>query len=208
MAPAAPERDKILKFSLDKFTSEGFYKTSMDEIARELQVSKKTIYKYFPSKQKLLHAISEDLIYCVRCDIEDIIDTDESVIVKFVKIFNVYSSRLMKISDKWYRDLQLHAPEIWRNIDRLRTERIYSVMHKLLKQGKREKLIEDYPTEIIVASFVATIRAVINPEFILRNKFSIGQAFRYTFEMLMNAILTKQGREKYLKTKQLFEKEL
>ena len=40
------EKDRILNFAITKFHAEGFYKTSMDEIARELQISKKTIYKY------------------------------------------------------------------------------------------------------------------------------------------------------------------
>ncbi|MBL7128958.1 MAG: helix-turn-helix transcriptional regulator, partial [Ignavibacteria bacterium] len=48
------DRDKILNFARQKFHREGFYKISMDEIAKELHVSKKTIYKYFPSKEKLL----------------------------------------------------------------------------------------------------------------------------------------------------------
>ena len=44
------ERERILNYSINKFHAEGFYKTSMDEIARDLQISKKTIYKYFQSK--------------------------------------------------------------------------------------------------------------------------------------------------------------
>ncbi|MBK7254925.1 MAG: helix-turn-helix transcriptional regulator, partial [Ignavibacteria bacterium] len=51
---ATEEKEKILNYSRNKFHREGFYKTSMDEISSELHISKKTIYKYFSSKEKLL----------------------------------------------------------------------------------------------------------------------------------------------------------
>ena len=79
---------------------------------------------------------------------------------------------------------------------------------KLLEQGKREKLVENYPSEIMVSAFVSTIRAVMNPEFILANKFSMQQAFKYSYEMLLNGILTELGKQKYQETKKLFEKEI
>jgi AcrR family transcriptional regulator len=202
------EKEKILKFTQNKFINEGFYKTTMDEIATELQMSKKTIYKYFPSKEKLVEEISEDFITCATTDLDDIIHSRDNVIVKFVKLLNMYSSRMMSHSDKWYRDLQLHMPHIWHKVDKFRTERILSITIILLEQGRKEKLIEPYPPEIIIASFISTIRAVVNPEFILMNKFSMQEAFKYTFEMLLNGILTEQGKEKYLKTKKLFETEV
>jgi hypothetical protein len=48
----------------------------------------------------------------------------------------------------------------------------------------------------------------MNPDFILANRFSMQQAFKYTFELLLNGILTPQGKELYEKTKIRFEKEL
>ena len=202
------EKEKIIKFAEDKFFSEGFYKITMDEIAQELQVSKKTIYKYFPSKERLVEEISDDVINSVCGNVEKIVDCSENVVIKFVKMLYMYNNNLVKFSDKWYRDLQLHTPHIWQKIDKMRTEKIYMGAKKLLEQGKREKLVENYPSEIMVSAFVSTIRAVMNPEFILANKFSMQQAFKYSYEMLLNGILTELGKQKYQETKKLFEKEI
>lgn len=202
------EKEKILKFTQNKFINEGFYKTTMDEIASELQVSKKTIYKYFPSKENLVQEISENFISCATSDVEIILKSRDNVVVKFVKLLNMYSNTMMCHSDKWYRDLQVHMPYVWQKVDGFRTEKIFSIVKVLLEQGRKEKLIAPYPPEIIIASFVNTIRAIVNPEFILRNKFSMQEAFKYSFEMLLNGILTQQGKEKYLKTKKLFETEV
>jgi AcrR family transcriptional regulator len=177
----------------------------MDEIARDLQVSKKTIYKYFPSKENLVEEISSNLISGINCDLDSIIEGKENVVVKFVKVLNMYSNKMMYHNEKWYRDLQLHMPHIWQQIDNLRIDRVHNGLNKLLEQGRKEKLVEGIPSEIIITSIITTVRAVINPEFILKNKFSMQEAFKYTFEMFLNGILTKTGKEKYLKTKELFQ---
>ena len=44
------EKDKILDLTEEKIFREGFYKTTMTEVAESLSMSKKTIYKYYPSK--------------------------------------------------------------------------------------------------------------------------------------------------------------
>ncbi|MBK6538870.1 MAG: hypothetical protein IPG09_14230 [Ignavibacteria bacterium] len=44
------------------------------------------------------------------------------------------------------QDLSIHAPDIKKNIDEKKNERINKVVEKLLEQGKKEKLIEDYPS--------------------------------------------------------------
>ena len=60
------DRSKILEHSRKKFHAEGFYKTSMDEIAKDLHISKKTIYKHFPSKEELLRAITNDTTFIIK----------------------------------------------------------------------------------------------------------------------------------------------
>ena len=208
MTDINPEKDKIIKFAQQKFFAEGFYKTTMDEISRELQMSKKTIYKYFPSKEKLVEEITDEMLNDAQCEIGAIIDSDDSAVIKFVKMLNKYMTNVNKFSERWYRDLQLHTPHIWKKIEVLREEKIIRGSKKLIEQGKREKLIEHYPAEIIIAAFISTIRTVMNPDFILANKFSMQQAFKYTFELLLSGILTVQGRELYEKAKLRFEKEL
>jgi AcrR family transcriptional regulator len=202
------DREKILKHSRKKFHREGFYKISMDEIASELRVSKKTIYKHFPSKDKLLEEICSDTSCEVMKIIDVIIDGKDDVVVKFVKILNMHSNFTMNISDKWLRDLTIHAPLIKKNIDEMKNKQINIVMKKLLEQGKKEKLIENYPSPIIINTFTASLMSVLTPEFLINNKFSMHDAFKITYEMLLNGILTENGKEKFRKTKTILAKEI
>ncbi|MCB0726666.1 MAG: TetR/AcrR family transcriptional regulator [Ignavibacteriae bacterium] len=202
------DRSKILDHARKKFHAEGFYKTSMDEIAKDLHISKKTIYKHFPSKEELLRAICNDTTCIIKSKIVEIIEGDEDVVVKFVRLLNMHSNMTMNISDKWVRDLTIHAPAIKREIDEMKNDQVNKIFTKLLDQGKREKLIENYPTPIIIASFDSSLKAVVNHDFLINNKFTILNAFQITYEMLLNGILTVRGKEKFKKTKVLLAKEI
>lgn len=180
----------------------------MDEIAAELHVSKKTIYKYFPSKEKLLQEICSDTSREIMNRIESIIDGKEDVVVKFVKLLNMHGNFTLNISDKWLRDLSVHAPEIKKNVDEKKNDQVNKVFTKLLEQGKKEKLIENYPTPIILESFNSSLKSVLNHHFLINNKFSIHNAFKITYEMLLNGILTDAGKSKFKKAKAMLAKEI
>ena len=205
---ASEEKEKILNYSRNKFHREGFYKTSMDEISSELHISKKTIYKYFSSKEKLL----EEICSGTSCDIgnrlDSIVDGKDNVVIKFVRILNFHSNFSRNISDKWLRDLSIHAPDIKKNIDEKKNERINKVVEKLLEQGKKEKLIEDYPSKLIIMVFNSSLTSALNSDFLINNNFSMHDAFRITYEMLLNGILTEKGKIQFYKTKTDLDKEI
>ena len=75
-------------------------------------------------------------------------------------------------------------------------------------QGKKEKLIENYPATIIISTFIHSISGVMQPEFLINNKFTIQNAFKITYEMLLNGILTDSGKNIFKKEKNLFAKEI
>ena len=50
---------KVLETSLEVFKEKGFFKCTMDDIAKKLGISKAAIYQYFDSKEQLLEALYE-----------------------------------------------------------------------------------------------------------------------------------------------------
>ena len=50
-------RNRILNKARDHFFKHGFTKVTLDEIVQEMGVSKKTIYKFFPSKTEILREL-------------------------------------------------------------------------------------------------------------------------------------------------------
>jgi hypothetical protein len=72
---------------------------------------------------------------------------------------------------------------------------MYANLMKIIRQGINEGYFIDKSAEIIVTVFVSTVRAVVNPDFIMNNKFSVSTALETTLEILMNGIMTEKGKK-------------
>ncbi len=199
------EKEKILYFTHAKFITEGFYKTTMDEIARDLQMSKKTIYKHFDSKEELLENVCGMRMNLMEEFLEEVAESEDDAITKFLKIIHKQKSMSMNCSPVWFRDLEIHAPHLSKEFAKVRQEKVTKIMSKLLEQGKKEKVVEHVPVDIIITALNGAIEAVTHADFVLNSKYSFHEAMRITAEIFFNGFLTELGKEKFSNTKKLFE---
>jgi AcrR family transcriptional regulator len=194
------EKNNIIEQCEEKFFNEGFYKTTMDEVASELSMSKKTIYKFFQSKDDLVMAIARHFMDRLKSKIVPALNSDKNAIQKLEELINILASATDKISPKRMEEMKRHFPNLWNEIDGFRTKMMFGNITKVIDQGKAEGLFIDYPTQIIMNMLVASIRAIVNPDFILNNNFSIHQAARYAFKIVIGGIVTEKGRKVFNKT--------
>lgn len=194
------EQNKIIEHTEEKFFRDGFYKTTMDEIASELRMSKKTIYKFFPSKDDLIKAIAKFFMHRMKSKIVPALQSDKNAIEKLGDLINILAKASEKISASRMEELKRHYPFIWNEIDNFRTEMMFGNITKVIDQGKKEGLFVDYPTIIIMNVLVASVRSIVNPDFILNNNFSIIEAARYAFRIVISGILTDKGKKEFNKS--------
>jgi AcrR family transcriptional regulator len=184
----------------EKFFRDGFYKTTMDEVASELKMSKKTIYKFFPSKDDLISAIAKHFMEGLKSKILPALNSDKNAIEKLAELNNILAKVSTKISPKRMDEIRNHFPKLWNEIDSFRTKMMFANITKVIDQGKAEGLFIDYPTPIIMNTLVSAVRSTVNPEFILNNNFSISEAALYTFKVVIGGIVTEKGRKVFNKT--------
>jgi AcrR family transcriptional regulator len=196
----ADERTKILVSSQSRYLREGFYKISMDELALDLHMSKKTIYKHFPTKEYLVEEVAQYTITKVSENIDKIITSDKNVINKITEMIELLGFTITQFSEKWLSDIKVHMPAVWEKIDNFRAKKIYAVFSRIIEEGKAENIFIDKPNEIIITMFVASLRAIVNPEFIYHNKFSYKDAMQAALEILFNGILTIKGKRLFKKS--------
>src|SRR5690606_41727457 len=155
----------------------------------------------------LLVEVANHLMTESKTHIDSILSSDENVVVKFLKIINMYNSKVLKCSEKWFTDLQVHAPRLWQTIDEFRTNRIYQVLSELVREGKEEGMIdENIPTCVIVTSYNSTIRSMVNYQFLYENNISVSDAANHAMQMLLNGILTKKGKAEFARQKEVMER--
>jgi len=194
------EQVKIIEQIEDKLFSEGFYKTTMDDVASELGMSKKTIYKFFPSKEDLVMAIAKHFMNRMKSKILPALNTDKNAIEKLGELIKILAGASEKISPKRMEEMKRHFPAIWNEIDSFRTKMMFENITKVINQGKEEGLFIDYPTSIIMNMLVASVRSIVNPDFIMNNNFSIIEAARNAFKILIGGIVTEKGKKVFNQT--------
>lgn len=193
-------KEKIINYSKKAFFKNGFYKITMDEIAANLKISKKTIYKYFPSKRSLVDAVVSDFQDDFKININNIVNIEENSILKIKTIVRFFAELSLKIDEKLLYDLQNHRPDLWQQIDEFRNNMIKELWVEIINTGKKEKCIIDEPNEIIIAIILSFIRGLITPTFLLNHNYSIKEAFEILFTILTNGILTEKGKNLYFKS--------
>jgi TetR/AcrR family transcriptional regulator len=194
------DRTKILRYAQIKYLTEGFYKTSMDVLAAELQISKKTIYKYFATKNHLVEAVVQDTMKYMGSKIDEIVNKDQNAILKILSIMDFMSKSILRASEKWMMDIKTHMPGLWNKIDKFRSKKMITILSQIIEQGKNEGYIEDKPNEVIITIFIASIRAIINPTFLSESKMTINGVLPVTFEILLKGVLTEKGIEIFYKS--------
>lgn len=191
------EKSKILVFADKLFRETGLYKTSMDELASLMHISKKTIYKYFPSKENLVREIVKLWLVTSTERVDKIVSSKTDVVTKFIRLLEDYSCEFSQMREKAITDFQIHYPDVWSSIELFREEKIIFYVKKLFRQGYREKYITKIPVEIVIASVSASISSVVKPKFLMENNFSTAEALKHVLELHLKGIITEKGRKKY-----------
>ncbi len=186
---------KILEFCETHFMKYGFQNTTMDEIAKELRMSKKTIYKHFASKSDLVRAVFIRIRNDLTGQIETIVNGEGTAVIKLHKISQIFYTRISSISNRWLNDLQHYAPDIWSEVEEFRRKLLQRNITMLIDQGKSEGLVSDYPTTIILGVLISAIQGVVTPEFVLHNNISMKEAGETTLSIVFSGLLTKKGRK-------------
>lgn len=200
------EKEKISNYSQDVFFKSGFYKITMDEIAKGLRISKKTIYKYFPSKNNLLENIVKSFLQSTKSRILKNIGEQENAILKIKALSELFAELSLKMNKKMLYDLQIHMPELWKLVESFREKLIRNIWEDIINQGKKEGYIVEKPNDIIINFILSSIRSIINPTFLVNHNYSMNEAFKITFDLLIQGLLTKEGIKIYNKIEKEKEK--
>ncbi len=192
-------KNRILKKANDMFQSFGYSKVSMEEIASELGISKKTLYKHFSNKEHLL----KEILSTIKCEVDNFIEgliADKSMefIEKLKRFMNFIAKQGARLEGPIVRDLMKNHPEFWRDIDEFRKKKAYTNLSRLIEQGIKSGIFrKDVNTEVVVLAYVSSIHSLINPEVLARLPISADQVFKDLVKILFEGIFTTVGRKKY-----------
>ena len=106
-------KDKIIKKATDMFLKLGFKSVTMDDIAGEMCISKKTIYKYFCNKEVLIEEGTTAIHNEVHQIIDEIVAKNYNAIEENFEIRKMFKEMFKAVNDSPIYQLKKHYPEIY-----------------------------------------------------------------------------------------------
>lgn len=195
-------RARVLEEARRAFLAHGFAGTTMDELARELGMSKKTLYRAFPSKESMAEAIVSAKVEKITSSLDDIMaESDSGFSARARQVLDLVVTQLSEVSPVFLRDLQRFLPHIHRRIENVRREVIPKVWSRLIHEGRKEGLVrDDVDPDFAAEIMLHSMQGILNPRTLDRLHLTPRLAFATTTNLLLCGMLTTAGRREHEKT--------
>lgn len=192
-------RNLIIERAAVQFFNYGFASTTTQQIAEELEISKKTLYKYFTSKEELLFAALDMQHRKMLSRINDLIeDTDMDFLEKLKEVTTIIGMYKAKFSSQLIRDLQKMDPEQFRN-KQSPYQRFIPYVERLLNDGVQKGMIRsDIDQRLIMLIVSGAFESLLCKEALSGMPFSFHEIIEAIPKVITEGILTDKARIKYL----------
>lgn len=192
-------KKRILDEARTLFFRYGFSKVTMDEAAEALGMSKKTLYRYFPSKEELLQEVTTN--HMDECDTElkaICHRTELSPLERLKLTMNYITGIFSKMSEPLVHDLRRNAPEIWKRVEEARQKNIATDFGSLIKEGRQKgQFRKDVDERLFILIYSHVVRDILNPETLSGLPFKPSQVYDTICKVLFEGLLTDKARAEY-----------
>ena len=191
-------RRRIVAAARRHFFAHGFRGVTMDDLAGDLGMSKKTLYAYFPSKTALLEAMLLDKFRSLEADVARITaECSSDFAAGLRRLLACIQEHTDEIRSPFVRDVQREAPELFQVVEGRRRELIRRHFGSILAQGRREGFIrKDVSLRLLIEILLGATQAVMNPPMMEQLGLTPTTGFAAIVSVILQGALTEKGRAK------------
>src|SRR5436190_19030014 len=190
-------RQRIVEAARAHFFSHGFRSVTMDDLAEELAISKKTLYAHFPSKIALLEAVLADKFAGLEAKLEEIKRAyPHDFLAALHELLANTQRELDEIKPPFVRDMRQKAPQVFKIVERRRAELIQRFFGKLFVEGQRTGMVrKDLPAELMIEILLAAVQAIVNPAKVEELGLTPKTGFASVVKVVLDGVITPKGRK-------------
>jgi AcrR family transcriptional regulator len=169
------------------FSKYGFYKTTMDEIAKHIHKAKGVLYYYFKSKEELFNEVLKQELCKVKNELKRIVESDNDTLI-ILKEYMLTRLRLLHKAVNYHETLRADFFEKYHFVKDVRddfTEFERTQITNILKKGKKEGYLNVKNINSTVNIAIMIISSIEFPLF-LQNKYA---EYEKTMEELISMLV-------------------
>lgn len=184
--------DKIGKL----FKRYGIRSITMDDVARELGMSKKTLYQIVPDKSKLIETVITDEYNYYRDKLNAIKELNSGAILGFIRLNELLYDFLLHFSPVANHDLEKLEPALYKTIKEGYVKSFLGAILDNLKRGKEEGLYrKELDIEIISKLHLARIEQIPNSKIFHQDEFTSQEFVKEICIYHLHGVLNAKGME-------------
>jgi AcrR family transcriptional regulator len=190
-------RQRIVDAARAHFFSHGFRSVTMDDLAEELGISKKTLYAHFPGKVELLEAVLADKFAGVEAKLKEATRRHPHHFPATLHLLLANTQReLDEIKPPFVRDMRQKAPDVFKVVERRRAALIERYFGRLFIEGQRAGMVrKDVPARLIIEILLAMVQAIMNPQKMEELGMMPKEGFIGILKIVLEGALTRKGRK-------------
>ncbi|MEQ8421840.1 MAG: TetR/AcrR family transcriptional regulator [Arenibacter algicola] len=189
-------KEKILEKATDMFLNLGFKSVTMDDLANEMGISKKTIYTHFENKTKLVQECTFGLLNRINLGIDLICSSGKNPIEELYDIKKFVISQLKDEKSSPQYQLQKYYPKIFDNLSKKQYELMQECTVNNIKRGLEMGIYrENLNVEFVSRIYISGAASIKDDRFFPQGNFSAKELQDYFLEYHLRGIVTPKGRK-------------
>lgn len=187
-------KDQIINTAAELFINLGFKSVTMDDIANELGISKKTIYSHFSTKTKLVEASTLHILTQISCGIDIIISEENNAIEELFEIKNFAMKHLKDNKSSPQFQLKKYYPKVYNLVQNNHLQIMEGCVVKNLEKGIRNNLYrENISLDFISKIYFVGMMGIKDEYHFPLEKYSQNELLEFFLEYHLRAIVTEKG---------------
>lgn len=190
------EKGEIINKILSLFFKYGIKSVSMDDISRELGMSKKTLYQIFKDKKDLVEQVLSFHQGCglkeVRVRAKDAVNAME----EYLKFILMIREWIEELNPSFEYDLEKYYPDLYKKNKEAKIANMTDFFTENVNRGKNEGVYrDDFDAEVITKFHIITIMNIQHSGMFTMTEMMNFDIYRQYFLFLMRGIASGKGLE-------------
>lgn len=199
------QHEQIIEKCADLFIRFGVRNLTMDDIAKQLGMSKKTIYQHVSNKSDLVYKVLEDHLQKETLQYEAITKSTENALEENLRMVSFMCDVLKEFNTATIFDLQKYYPESYALLDEHREKVALRHILNNLKAGIKQGLYrDDMNPDIVARIYINALEILIDQQLFPSKKFHFFNLYGEFVRYHLRGILTPKGL-KYLEQSKLLK---
>ena len=195
-------KERILEKATQLIMRYGIRSITMDEIAAQLGISKKTIYQFFTDKDAMVEAVVDEEMKQNEQECREFSLTAENAVHEIFQAMEGIEEMLKTMNPQLIHDLEKHHPAAFKRLKQYKYQFLYAIIMENLQRGIRENLYRtDLNADITSRHRIETAFMPFNQEAFPNNKYPMAQTCLELAVLFLHSICNPEGKkliEKYL----------